>query len=139
MEFILSEEMKVSVTPEQEKQISSKENIKKALMREDVIGFDIYDGNSLIGFVMLRRYDEGCYFLWDYAIDIKYQNRHYGTEALKQLIDLMISDYGLIEMSTTYIWGNEHARHVYESVGFIETDVVDEDGIHEVNMLYQVA
>jgi diamine N-acetyltransferase len=108
-------------------------------MREDVIGFDIYDGNSLIGFVMLRRYDEGCYFLWDYAIDIKYQNRHYGTEALKQLIGLMISDYGLIEMSTTYIWGNEHARHVYESVGFIETDVVDEDGIHEVNMLYQVA
>ena len=139
MEFILSEEMKVSVTPEQEKQISSKENIKKALMREDVIGFDIYDGNSLVGFVMLRRYDEGCYFMWDYAIDIKYQNRHYGTEALKQFIDLMISDYGLIEMSTTYIWGNEHARHIYESVGFIETDVVDEDGIHEVNMLYQVA
>ena len=139
MKFFLSEEMKISVTEEQEALISSKENIRKALQKEDVIGFDIYDRNSLIGFVMLRRYDEGCYFLWDYAIDIKYQNRHYGTEALKQLIDLMISDYGLIEMSTTYIWGNEHARHIYESVGFIETDVVDEDGIHEVNMLYQVA
>lgn len=39
-------------------------------------------------------------------------------------------------MTTTYIWGNEHAKHVYEKVGFVETDVVDEDGIHEVNMIY---
>lgn len=130
--------MKVSVTGEQERQISSKDNIRKALLEDNVIGFDIYDDTVLIGFAMLRKYDEGCYFLWDYAIDKEYQNRHYGTRALKQLIEMMQNEYGLKEMSTTYIWGNEHARYVYESVGFRETDVVDEDGIHEVNMLYQV-
>ena len=138
MNFIKSGEMKVSVTGEQERQISSKDNIRKALLEDNVIGFDIYDDTVLIGFAMLRKYDEGCYFLWDYAIDKEYQNRHYGTKALKQLIEMMKNEYGLKEMSTTYIWGNEHARHVYESVGFRETDVVDEDGIHEVNMLYVV-
>ncbi|MBQ3375655.1 MAG: GNAT family N-acetyltransferase [Erysipelotrichaceae bacterium] len=138
MNFIKSGEMKVSVTGEQERQISSKDNIRKALLEDNVIGFDIYDDTVLIGFAMLRKYDEGCYFLWDYAIDKEYQNRHYGTRALKQLIEMMQNEYGLKEMSTTYIWGNEHARYVYESVGFRETDVVDEDGIHEVNMLYQV-
>ena len=37
-------------------------------------------------------------------------------------------------MTTTYIWGNEQAKHVYEKVGFVETSVVDEPNCHEVNM-----
>ena len=40
-------------------------------------------------------------------------------------------------MTTTYLFGNLHAKHVYEKIGFIETDFVDEEGIHEVNMIYK--
>ena len=70
----------------------------------------------------------------DYAIDIKYQNKGYGTEALIELGNLLKTEYGVKRMTTTYIWGNEHAKHVYEKVGFIETDVVNEPDCHEVNM-----
>jgi diamine N-acetyltransferase len=47
----------------------------------------------------------------------------------------MKEKYGARCFTTTYIWGNEQAKRVYEKVGFVETDVVNEDGIHEVNML----
>lgn len=38
-------------------------------------------------------------------------------------------------MSTTYLWGNTIAKHVYEKVGFEETDVVFEEDVHEVNLV----
>ena len=41
-------------------------------------------------------------------------------------------------MSTTYIFGNTIAARVYEKVGFVTTDIVDEDEIHEVNMLLTI-
>lgn len=136
MRFVKTYKMNVPVLEEQEKQLSSKDKIEKACLRENVMAFDIFDGELLVGFAMLRKYEEGGYFLWNYAIDRKYQNRHYGTRALTELIAVMRDEYGLREMSTTYLWGNDHARRVYEKVGFTETDVVDEDGCHEVNMIY---
>ena len=35
-------------------------------------------------------------------------------------------------------FGNNHAKYVYEKVGFWETDVVDGNGIHEVNMAVEL-
>ena len=83
---------------------------------------------------MFEKYTKRTYFLWDYAIDVNYQNKGYGTKALIELGNLLKTEYGVKRMTTTYIWGNEHAKHVYEKVGFIETDVVDEPDCHEVNM-----
>lgn len=115
-------------------QISSPEKITAALKSENVIAFDIYNDNVLIGFAMFRKFGESKYFLWDYAIDSRYQNKHYGTEALRELLLLMKNEYGSNLITTTYIFGNLHAQHVYEKNGFIETDVVKENGIHEINM-----
>ena len=137
MRFINSKEMKVSVLPEQQKNLSSKEKIYKACLDDNVLAFDIYKDNLLVGFVMVRKYDDGAYFLWDFAIDYKYQNQKIGYEALVKFIDYMVNNYNLLEMTTTYIWGNNHARYLYEKVGFIETDIVEEPGCHEVNMIYR--
>lgn len=136
MIFQPSNAMKISVLPEQEKQLSSKEKIQAACTKENVLAFDIYLGELLIGFAMVRKFDEGAYFLWNYAIDSQYQNNNYGTTALVEFIGFMKDAYLMSEMTTTYIWGNEHAKHIYEKVGFKETDVVDEDDCHEVNMIY---
>lgn len=136
MEFRPSKEMKITLLPEQEKLLSSKEKIALACRREDVMAFDIYAQEALIGFALVRKFDDGVYFLWDYAIDCRLQNRGYGTAALREFIDFMRDTYQMTEMVTTYVWGNDHAKHVYETVGFTETDVVDEDDCHEVNMRY---
>ena len=136
--FEITKTMNVTLKEDQYKQISSKSNIIKALDLGKAIGFDILKDNDIIGFAMLRKYDEGCYFLWDYAIDYKYQNNQFGTKALLELIEYFKVNYSLKEMSTTYIFGNTIAARVYEKVGFVTTDIVDEDDIHEVNMLLTI-
>lgn len=100
------------------------------------MAFDIYSEDLLIGFVMVRKFDESAFFLWDYAIDYKYQNQNYGTTAMLEFISFMKDTYNVSKMTTTYIWGNVHAKHLYEKTGFTETEVVDENDCHEVNMVY---
>ena len=138
MKFVLSKEMKITLTNDQQEHLCTKENIKIIASKVGVLTFDIYENEALIGFAQLYELKKTCFFLWNYAIDINYQNKHLGTKALKELIIFLKNNYDLKEMTTTYIFGNDIAKHVYEKVGFVETDVVDEDGVHEVNMKYVV-
>ena len=140
MIFVNSTEMKIELTPEQSRMLSTKEDIKR-IVRDNpdtVMAFDIMDEDNLIGFVLVHRFEERKYFLWEYAIDIRFQNQHRGTQALIAFIDYMKTRHDAKEITTTYIYGNDHAKHVYEKVGFIETDVVDEPDCHEVNMAYYI-
>ena len=136
MLFKPSKNMKITVLPEQEKQLSPKDKITSACLKENVLAFDVYSQDLLIGFVMVRELDKGAYFLWNYAIDYKYQNQNYGTTALLEFIRFMKNTYQMSKMTTTYIYGNKHAKHLYEKIGFTETDVVNDADCHEVNMVY---
>ena len=140
MKFIESKEMKVNLTLAQSKMLSTKEDIKIIIKDnpDTVKAFDIYDNEELIGFVLVYEFEEKKYFLWEYAIDVKYQNKGKGTQALIEFIDYMKENFGALEMTTTYVYGNDVAKHVYEKVGFIETSVVDEPDCHEVNMVYYI-
>ncbi len=138
MTFVNSAEMKIELAPEQAGMLSTKENIK-IIIRDNpdtVMAFDIMDEGSLIGFVLVHRFEDRKYFLWEYAIDISFQNQHKGTRALVEFINYLKTHYDAREITTTYVYGNDHAKHVYEKVGFMETDVVDEPDCHEVNMVY---
>ena len=63
---------------------------------------------------------------------------HKGTNALKEFISFMKEKYKAKILTTTYVYGNDIAKHVYEKVGFVETDVIDEPDCHEVNMIYHI-
>ena len=140
MRFIESKEMKINLTLAQSKMLSTKEDIKIIIKDnpDTVKAFDIYDNEELIGFVLVYEFEEKKYFLWEYAIDVKYQNIGKGTQAIIEFIDYMKEIFGALEMTTTYVYGNDIAKHVYEKVGFIETSVVDEPDCHEVNMVYYI-
>lgn len=136
MEFTPSRELKFDLPPEQAEMLSSKETIKKVVEDnpDTVMAFDIYEGADLIGFVLVHRFEEKKYFLWDYAIAPRFQNMGKGTRALREFMGYMKTVHGAEEMTTTYIFGNDTAKRMYEKVGFVETDVVDEPDCHEVNM-----
>ncbi len=138
MKIIKSSGFNISLTSEELKEVGSIEKINKAFSYDNVLSFDIFNDDTLVGFAQLREYDKGCFFLWHYGIDNRYQNKGFGTKALIELINYLKDNYNLKEMTTTYLFGNEHAKHVYEKVGFVETNIVDEDEIHEVNMIYNV-
>ena len=136
--FIKSSSMKVKVLKEQEKFLSTKDRIENAIKMDNVLAFDIYDKDLLIGFAMLKEFDNGCFFLWNFAIDYKYQNKGYGINVLKELIIFMKNSYNMHKITTTYVYGNDKVKYIYEKIGFIETSVVCENNIHEVNMIYKV-
>lgn len=142
-EFRKSEGFNIEIPKSQKSMLSTPEKIEKVIHNDNIIAFDIYKDNHLIGFAMLRKYDEdifkrSSYFLWNYAIDYKYQNHGYGTKVLQELLEFLKENYKVKNVTTTYIYGNEHAKHIYEKIGFIETDIVDEDDVHEVNMIIEI-
>lgn len=87
---------------------------------------------------MLCPFEGNGFFLWNFAIDSAYQNQHYGQRALRELLAMLKQEHHAKVVTTTYTVGNDHAKYVYEKVGFWETDVVDGNGIHEVNMAVEL-
>lgn len=135
--FIKSNSFKINLLDSQLEQLSTMEKISKVINDENIIAFDVYKGNILIGFIMLKEYDDG-YFLWDYAVDYRYQGLGYGQAILEELIIMLKSKSNAKWISTTYKYGNDIAKHIYEKVGFIETSIINENGIHEVNMYFNI-
>lgn len=134
IEFRKTEDLKIEIKSEQACNLSAKSKIEKMLKEKNVFGFDIYMDDILIGFAMLKKFGKNKYFLWDYLIDYKFQNKGIGTQALGELINLLKKQYDCKVVTTTYKFGNTPAKHLYEKLGFVETDIVDEDDVHEVNM-----
>lgn len=133
--FIKSNGIRIELTESQKLQLSTTDRMDAALVDNKVIAFDIYSlQDELIGFAMLRDCDDG-WFLWNYAIDVKFQNQQYGQTALRELCAFLKSNCHAKWITTTYKYGNEIARKMYERVGFVQTDTICENDIHEVNMI----
>ena len=64
MTFVSSAEMKVSLSPEQAEMLSTGETIRQIIREnpDSVMAFDILDGDELIGFVLVHRFEEHKYF-----------------------------------------------------------------------------
>lgn len=100
--------------------------------RDTAFPFAIYVENTLVGFIMLGYYEaRNQYTLWKFLIDKKYQNKGYGKEALKQGIQYLKNTFLAKEIYTGVSVGNEQAKHVYQSLGFVETGLVEE-GMEEL-------
>lgn len=101
IKLVDSKSIKIKLSEEHWRQISSPEGIIRTVEQENVIGLDLYDSDKLFGFAMLRKYSNTGWFLWDYAIDTNFQNKHYGQLSLQNLIEYMVRKYGATEISTT--------------------------------------
>ena len=138
MKFIPTTKFQLTLSEADQKQLSAMSRIEQALTDPDILSYDIRDGNASVGFAMLCPFAGNGFFLWNFAIDSAYQNRHYGQRALRELLALLKQEHHAKVVTTTYTFGNDRARRVYEKVGFHETDVVDENGILEVNMVVEL-
>lgn len=69
-----------------------------------------------------------CYDLSQFFIDERYQGQGYGKEATRTILNAMKADGRYNKVVLCYVEGNEVAKKLYESFGFVETDR-DEDEI----------
>ena len=94
--------------------------------RETAFPFAIYADNTVVGFIMLGRYeDRNQYTLWKFLIDKNYQNKGYGREALMQGMEYLKDNFGVKEIYTGVTIGNEKAKHLYRSIGFEEAGLIE--------------
>ncbi len=96
--------------------------------QESAFPFAIYADDTLVGFIMLGYYESrNQYTLWKFLIDKRHQNKGYGREALKQGITYLKDTFNTKEIYTGVSVGNEVAKHLYSSVGFVATGLVEEN------------
>ena len=53
-----------------------------------------------------------------------FQDKHYGTEAIKKMIERGFEDYGFYEIRLKVFSHNDRAIHCYKKIGFVQYDVV---------------
>lgn len=128
------EVMKLRVSEDQEGFVSSiAYSLAQAwVYKETAFPFAIYADEVPVGFVMLGYYkSRNQYTLWKFLIDKYYQNRGYGKEALRLAIKYLVETFGVSEIYTGVALGNVVAKNLYNSIGFVETGVI-EDNMEEM-------
>ncbi len=103
--------------------------------RETAFPFAVYADNIVVGFIMMGYYeDRKQYTLWKLLIDKNHQNKGYGREALRQVSAYLKDNFGAKEIYTGVTIGNEKAKHLYRSIGFEETGLI-EDKMEEMKIV----
>ena len=130
----LEDVLKLKVSKEQENFVSTTAySLAQAYVyRENAYPFAIYADDTLVGFIMFGFYElRNQYTLWKFLIDEKYQNKGYGKIALLLGIEYMKKQHGIKEMYTGVAIDNNVAEHLYQSIGFQTTGLV-ENGMKEL-------
>lgn len=130
----LDEVMSLSVADNQKSFVSTPaESLAQAYVyKNTAFPFAIYAEDKVVGFIMLGYYEaRNQYTLWKFLIDKRFQNKGFGKEALKQSIVYLRERFHAKEIYTGVSVGNEMAKHLYKSLGFVETGLV-EDNMEEL-------
>ena len=92
-----------------------------------VIG--IADDGQIVGVALVRDFtDEPVgYDLQQFLIDCRFQNRGYGTEALRLILDSLRQEGRFDHVEVCVKKADAAALHVYEKAGFADSGYVDED------------
>ena len=106
--------------------------------------YAIYTDNKMVGFIIYEYYDEEdpddeddwgiCYQIWRLMIDKNHQGKGYGKLAVEKVIEeIKTLPYGPAEyIYISYEPENEVARNLYQSFGFVETDLEFDDDCDEI-------
>lgn len=101
-----------------------------------VIGIEA--DNKIVGVALVRDLDEepACYDLQQFMIDRHHQNKGYGTEALRLILEMLETEgkYNCVEVCVNK--EDRAALHVYEKAGFADTGYIDEDAPDCLNLMY---
>ena len=124
----LDDVLALRVEEEQERYVSSTaESLAQAYVYADTAyPFAIYDGEKLVGFIMMGYYEAKEYYtLWKFLIDKRFQNQGYGRQALRLGLNFVKDRFHAKEIYTGVTPGNTVAKKLYESVGFKDTGLVE--------------
>ncbi|HAH18750.1 MAG TPA: N-acetyltransferase [Eubacterium sp.] len=137
----LDDVLALSVNDNQKGYVSTTaESLAQAYVYKDTAyPFAIYEDSELVGFIMMGYYETKEYYtLWKFMIDYKFQNKGYGRKALELGIEYVKKRFNPKAIYTGVSIGNDVAKRLYESVGFVATGLV-EFGMEEMRLEVECA
>jgi len=102
--------------------------------------FGIADDSQIIGVALVRDFTEEPfnYDLQQFMIGERFQNKGYGTEALRQILTLLKQEGRYPGVEVCVNREDTVAIHVYEKVGFVDSGYVDEELPDCLNLIYHL-
>ncbi|HNX13788.1 MAG TPA: GNAT family N-acetyltransferase [Oscillospiraceae bacterium] len=132
---------KLSVTDEQKEFLDSPIGIIArgyVYRNQNARVLGIADNDQIIGITLVKDLDEepACYDLQQFMIDQRFQNKGYGTEALKQFLIMLGKEgkYKCVEVCVNK--ADTPALRMYEKVGFQDTGYIDDNCPDCRNLMY---
>lgn len=109
--------------------------LEKVLDESPMFSMGIYDGDKPVGYALYGLYEETSeYYINRLMIDKKHQKKGYGRAAMHAIIDAMwaIPECDIIYIS--FVPGNDTARDLYASLGFVDTgEIIDGEIIYRLD------
>ena len=103
----------------------------------DVFPFAIYNDELPVGFMMLDEdIEERCLVIWRLMFPPEHQNKGYGTQVIKEIIQMAKNSGKYDFMLLDYVPENQIAKHVYEKLGFRPTGEIVNDGEIELKLSF---
>lgn len=89
----------------------------------------ILNDGTIVGVVMFMDVPEepACYTIEQFLIDHRYQCKGFGKQALKLVIDILISERKYEAVEVCVKTDDSQAIKVYKDIGFIDTGYIDPD------------
>lgn len=97
--------------------------------------FLIYEDETPVGMGLYHDCEPlSAYIFSEILIDERFQGKGFGRTATKLVLDNMKKDGKYEKVILCYIEGNDTARRLYESFGFVETDRDEDEIIMELKL-----
>lgn len=100
--------------------------------------FGISNDEDVIGIALVKDMDEvpACYDLQQFMIDRRFQNKGYGTEALRMILSRLSKEGKYSQVEVCVDKNDAQALWMYKKVGFEDTGYIDESVPHCCNLMY---
>lgn len=101
--------------------------------------YGISDGKQAIGAALVKDLDEepACYDLQQFMIDRRFQNKGYGSEALRRILSLLCKEGRYDQVEVCVHQDNTAALRLYQNAGFQDTGYIDESVPDCRNLMYR--
>ena len=87
--------------------------------------FSIFNEEEFIGMIQEVRIEEDNIHIGRFVLDPKKTRLCFGTEALKEFIDLIFKDKNIRSISLTVFDFNKNAKQIYDKLGFVVDEVIE--------------
>lgn len=103
--------------------------------------YGICNSEHVIGVALVRNMDEepACYDLQQFMIDRRFQNKGYGTEALRLILSELSKERKYRHVEVCVNKNDAAALWVYKKVGFEDTGYIDENVPDCYNLMYNLS